>query len=283
MPLPASLAPGSYHIGLLVDPSNAVAELNETNNASEALPLALQPLSCTPDSHEEDDIPAQATALSFAERQQHNLCDDRLDWLRFAAEQGADHRFYLEAPDIDVSSPINVDVFDEAGAQVGSTATASFSWIAPAAGTYLLRIREDQYGEIRGTDAPYAVTLLRPLPDLIATEVDPWAGLVAGGQSPVDVAYANAGGEDATAFRSVLVLSSDPNITLADRVLGDTTNGSVGWRFDYQRTGGLQFTVQLDASIGRGAYYLGYWVDPANDVTEIDETNNLVVVPVTVQ
>jgi hypothetical protein len=57
---------------------------------------------------------------------------------------------------------------------------------------------------------------------------------------------------------------------------------SLGWTAA-QRKIGYQMTAALPNNLPTGAYYLGLIVDTGQSISELDEANNKLVVPVTVQ
>jgi hypothetical protein len=281
--MPNDLSPGAYHLGAIADPANAVAELNERNNTSDPLPVTVVALACTPDAFEVDDLPEQAQLLPPGQAQRRNLCDDRSDWIQVDAQAGTDYRFYVDQEPVALDPHVNIDIFDPAGGKLGAARTASFAWVAPTSGRHLLRVVEDRYGGIFHTDQPYTITLLAPRADLAASKLDPGSGLNAAGTAYVNVEVQNLGGEQAAGFRSVLLLSRDANVTLADTMVGVVASTSLGWKTAIERKIGYQFAVRLDSTVAKGAYYLGWLVDADGAITESDETNNLLVVPVTVR
>lgn len=81
---PKSLPTGTYYLAAIADhSSNAVIELNETNNASPAVVVSVTAPTCAWDAYEDDDDLLSAKAITAGEIQNRNFCDDELDWVTF--------------------------------------------------------------------------------------------------------------------------------------------------------------------------------------------------------
>ncbi len=81
---PKSLPTGTYYLAAIADhSSNAVIELNETNNTSAPVVVSVIAPSCAWDAYEDDDDLLSAKAITAGETQNRNFCDDELDWVTF--------------------------------------------------------------------------------------------------------------------------------------------------------------------------------------------------------
>lgn len=168
---------------------------------------------------------------------------------------------------------------------VGAKVTFSVTATIPAtvtAGTYTLGIIGDpmnQLGEkvgtlldnVRGLSPPTVVKA--PSPDFVAVKVA-WGLRAAGGEIiPVELTVDNRGVLDGHASVG-LYLSTNETITRTDQLVGtlsiDVAAGAerdeVAW-------------VKLPAGIAPARYFLGLWVDPNNEVVELNKTNNVAVSP----
>lgn len=276
--VPADVMPGSYFLGAVVDPDDALAELDDTNNTSAATAIQVIALACSPDAHEENDYADAAAELPLDQAQTHNLCDEGSDWFRFDADAGTEYRLLLESAR---ALDFEIELFDAAGAALGEPYRGSLAWTAPADGTYLMLVSNAGFPGPVGTDDAYTVTRLLPMADLVASKLDPWAGLTSGASAPVDIGVDNQGGADGSDFRLAVYLSADDTVTTDDRLVGEVASVSVDW--DGVRTMGYQLTVALDASVAAGDYTLGLMVDPDDRIAESNEDNNLLTTPVSVQ
>jgi uncharacterized repeat protein (TIGR01451 family) len=128
--------------------------------------------SCPPDSYEQDDLPAQAGDLDAGSPQEHDFCDDAIDWMRFTAQAGntytvttsswgqrADTSLALLAPDGSTVLAMNDDY-------EGTTDFSSrIVWQAPANGIYYIRVTER--ADLTGCATDYRVWLERMETDII--------------------------------------------------------------------------------------------------------------------
>ena len=86
----------------------------------------------------------------------------------------------------------------------------------------------------------------------------------------VDVTGKNVGSGYAGQERIYVYLSDNSTITTSDRLIGNNTGGQLDP--DEQRT--LDILCNLPSDLADGTYYLGAIIDPANTISEEDETNN---------
>ena len=75
--------PGTYYIGAIADPSNAVTEVSKTNNTSTPVAITVVAPPCAVDAYEDDDTPAAAKPITAGSTQSRNHCDDSIDWVSF--------------------------------------------------------------------------------------------------------------------------------------------------------------------------------------------------------
>ena len=139
--IPADVVPGSWHLIDVADPGGLVAETDETNNVSPALALTVAPLVCTADAYEEDDTAATATPVTPGTPQDHNQCDDGIDWVKLTAPGPAG--YLLREAFTTAVMDSAVDVFDASGTEVagpGAGQAQGFWFQVPAAGTYDVRL-----------------------------------------------------------------------------------------------------------------------------------------------
>lgn len=80
---PATLAPGTYYLSAIADNTGRIKEFSEVNNFAYPLKITVVPPVCTPDAFEEDDFPEVAKLLQIGVPQQHNGCDDGIDYMYF--------------------------------------------------------------------------------------------------------------------------------------------------------------------------------------------------------
>ena len=134
---PKSLPTGTYYLAAIADRLNAVAEVNETNNASQSLAITVTAPSCTWDAYEDDDFAPSAKTIASGETQNRNFCDDGIDWIKFTPSAtgvyvaySPTEPGYLELYQADGTTPVALH---------DSYFYSKISWDATAGTPYLLK------------------------------------------------------------------------------------------------------------------------------------------------
>ena len=135
--VPKTVAPGTYYLAAIADRSNAVAEVNETNNVSPPATITVTAPSCSWDVYEDDDDAASAKAIAAGETQARNFCDDGIDWIKFTPSASGVYVAYSP------TTPGDLTLYQQDGVTPVTPHDTYFysklSWDATAGTTYLLK------------------------------------------------------------------------------------------------------------------------------------------------
>ena len=154
LPIPATLAPGTWQLLVVADPANQVVETDETDNVSPPLALQVQAPLCAPDGYEEDDTLADANPVTLGTPQTHNQCDDGMDWVRFDATAGAGYLVQMNFSTVAVSD--RASAYDASGTLIAGPAVArapGFWFQATATGPCELELGQSRWGSTYGSDS----------------------------------------------------------------------------------------------------------------------------------
>ena len=118
-----------------------------------------------------------------------------------------------------------------------------------------------------------------PQSDLLITQIGASPSSVpAGNPITLSATVANQGAGAASSSAVGFYLSVDQLLDASDRSLGTSPGGVLGANLDAVRT----LPTAVPSNVTPGAYYVLAVADPANVVSESDETNNLAALPLTV-
>ncbi len=145
--VPASLAPGTYYVGWIIDANNTAGETNENNN----IDYHTTPLTVVrgDDSYEENDTYTTATNLSNNKNQWLNTIngygrqmDD--DWYRISVPSNL-RRVQIDCQFTDADGDIDLRLYSSNGTSVvgGSGSTSdneAIDVVVPSSGTYYIRV-----------------------------------------------------------------------------------------------------------------------------------------------
>ena len=273
--VPASLAAGTYYLGVIVDADGQVTETNEANNIGvDAQSIALsEPVSGVDLVVTEFLAPASATmgttvsvssairndgtsaATSFTETyylspdavidgtgNDENLASWTLGTLASAATTTASREFTLPATTVPGNYYLGLLVTSAQDTITANNASVREFTVAPASGA-----------DLTPTNVQGPTTI--------------WPGSIAN----ITYSVGNVGSSDADAMFVDFYLSTDANITTTDvyvaRVNSPAITGGSG--------GTYTITTTVPQTVPTGTYYLGCIVDASNLVTETNETNNV--------
>lgn len=151
--IPDTAVPGAYYLLVAADPDNLMAETNETNNTNTYdIAFTVNTAVCGADAYEQNDTAADANVIAVGDSQIHNLCDERLDWMKLSTTAGQQYLFsasnysYMRIIDSDTSTELM------AGNQY-------LHWQAPASGTYYMLLAPEYYLDTNGTNSSTTITL----------------------------------------------------------------------------------------------------------------------------
>jgi subtilase family serine protease len=118
-----------------------------------------------------------------------------------------------------------------------------------------------------------------PQPDLMLTQIGASPSSVpAGANLSLAATVANQGGGPAASSAVGYYLSTNQVLDGSDRVLGTSPGAALGSNLD----GARQLVAQVPANVPAGAYYVLFVADPANAVSETNESNNMAALRVTI-
>lgn len=287
--LPTDMVPGTYYIGQYIDDNNDVAENREHNNSGGGHRLDILPLVCPLDGYENDDLNESASILVPGTPQEHNHCDDNVDWYQFNATTGT--TYIIETSSMGKAIESVLELFDTDGAtflargaypnsMINYNHTDRLEWTAPNDAIYYIKHSMKTSG---GNNSEYTILLLEKAtaPDLIAETRGPGSGDhgILGGLAGLPLDIYNMGYATAPASTASLYLSSDWNITTDDIKLKD-------YKIDAIAAGSKQGffypSYTYPADLAPGTYYISVIADTGNTVTELNEINN-VARPIAIQ
>ncbi len=98
------------------------------------------------------------------------------------------------------------------------------------------------------------------------------------GLAVLDFTIANRGNDSTGIFTSGIYLSSDATFDVSDQLLGSVTDSLAGGDL-HARTA---HTVQIPSDVAPGSYFVLLVVDNTNAVLEVNESDNLVALPITI-
>ncbi|HCF57809.1 MAG TPA: hypothetical protein DFS52_07420, partial [Myxococcales bacterium] len=291
---------GNFYIGVLVDPTNAVDEAIETNNAGVSAPYMIGVELSGDISGPSAGGPGDIVDLRVIIRNQGTDPTATLN------PNGFNYDVYL-SPDavLDRSSDTRFPGFPRRVDTLGGGETLDM--IVPAAlpavpdGPYYYIIDIDpptqQFpnGEVSETtetnnSKASSATVTLSAADLVVENIQvlsplpphaPTTNAYFGEQVRVTFDLTNSGGANATDFFISVVLSDNAVITTHDLDMSAGVPELSGLTFtgDQQQHFEVDITVPLTRPNGSpfrdGAYYIGVIVDPSNRVGESNETNNL--------
>ena len=296
---------GTYYVGMVIDPKNRVTETDETNNRN--LGAALDSDSfLTPIF-----LPLDLKLTSFEIRQQAINPGQALD-VSFTIANESENDANPFSTNLYISKDANitkddlqlgvVGIYDiRNGIAAGSdTGKKTYRYATPDAknefwkdgnGKYYVGMIIDPKGEVTetdttnnsnqgaGIDSDSFVTGTFLSSDLKGTSFEIGQEKIKRGQAlDVSFAIANESENDANPFSANLYISQDANISADDRQIGtyDLKDGlaagsDTGEKTHRYTTPGADDQFWAD---GDGTYYVGMVIDPKNEVTETNETNN---------
>ncbi|MBJ6802393.1 CARDB domain-containing protein [Geomonas propionica] len=114
----------------------------------------------------------------------------------------------------------------------------------------------------------YPIAIIPSQPDLLIPQA---SASISEGKLSYSITVKNRGNTAAGSFTTTLYLSSDTTIDGSDYYMKNVPLSGLAAHTDTVLTG----TIDLPSTIPNGTYYLGAIADPANNVTEYDENNNV--------
>ncbi|MEZ6013805.1 MAG: CARDB domain-containing protein [Planctomycetota bacterium] len=283
--VPATLPPGNYFVGLIVDDLDEVLEANEGDNVATAGVLLQVSAAPTTD--------LAATAISFSPSSvdvggalivEETVRNDGLvDAQAFQVGVYLSQDVVID-PAEDVLLGFRTLPSLASGASSPSGAVALTVPTSVEAGLWFVGVIADHTNLIpdsnRLNNTRVALAQVDvsvpPLPDLVAAEVSFSPSSVvpgAGGVLQVDQLVRNIGPVAATEFRVGVYLSDNSVISASDVLLGSRTLSSLG----SGSSSGASSGFTLPSGLSTGSYYVGLVVDDLGAQSELSEGNNLLL------
>jgi subtilase family serine protease len=271
------LATGTWYFGILVDPADSIPESIETNNvavsgavrmtAPPAINLAAAGLQAVREAYAGSTLSVQ-TAVS-------NLGSSPTGTYKV--------NYYLSTSSTVATSDLLLKSVTRASIAAGGSQNWTELLTLPAnlsPGNYYIGVIVDPADAIRETDESnnllaseaIAVTVLPPV-DLRGVSLTGPATILRGSTASITTTVGNLGTAASGAFNVSYYISSSNTVTTADRLLKTVSSVSISAR------GQRQWVEQIviPGDLAPGTYYVGMIVDPANDIVEASESNNVVV------
>ena len=271
--VPTGTTAGSYYVLFVADYLNQVAESNEANNVmavgftvtSPSIDLTIQQPSLSPTN------PAPGTALTMScyINNQGN-----------AVAPSSSVGFYLsndatlDAADQLLTSQYGGQLYTSYPSQRYGTAAVPSS-LAP--GTYYILFVADYQNQVAETNETNNVSALSftvnpPGIDLVIQQEQLYStNTVAGNPVQASCTILNQGNVTAASSTVGFYLSTNPTFDASDVLLSTTTGFSLG---AYQYSSRYVNPI-VPAGTAPGNYYMLFVADPANTVAEVNETNNV--------
>ena len=276
LPGDPQLVPGSYRIIVAIDPANAFAESDETNNwARTNANITIRGA----------DLVAQLLTAPQVAFMGMNI-EVRLTIANTgaAAARGFRYAYYL-TPGQQVRLH-HEQIFLSATATIAAGGTQQFvDQVAIPVGTSTramhLGVIVDPFYAVPETSktnntraTPNPLAIVFPIPNLTGQIVDTATAAAAGEQFAVTRLLINDGVAPAPQFRYTYYLSSNPTIATDDIAVGSFTGSLEIGENDY----GID-TLLLPSSVPAGRYYVGMILDPEQQITEITRNDNAILGP----
>ncbi|WP_201985264.1 CARDB domain-containing protein [Hymenobacter rubidus] len=282
--IPTGTTAGNYYVLFVADPLNVVAETNENNNVAYQSLTVLGPFTGTL-------VPFSGTASvttcsttiydnggysNYADYSNGSLTIRpgtagsmvQLVFNSFALESGFD---YVRIYD---GTTINAPLLGSYTGTQGPPITVATN----VDGALTVQFTSDGSVTYSGFDATVSC-VAAPQSDLLLTQIGASPSSVpAGGNLSLSATIANQGSGPAASSAVGYYLSTDRILSANDRLLGTSTGTALGPNLDAAR----QLVAPVPSNVTPGPYFVLFVADPANAVSESDETNNLASLAVTV-
>lgn len=287
VPVPVFIPAGSYYVGILVDPENATAESDETNNfkstpltvlaAPDLTITAPAPFTVTPAS-----VPPGGTVAfpSWTVANQGSGASNSFSYGFYLSSDAA-----ITAADLKLSVGATGALATATSRVMGGPTLAIPTTVAP--GSYFIGILVDDANRTpesnEGNNFVSTALTVTQGPDLVIA-APPILAVSPASALPGDVVHIpnytvqNQGTLPSSPVSVGYYLSPDATITAADRVLGHTSTAALAAGASVVLNGGV--TIPADAA--SGSWFVGLLADDDNTTQESNEGNNYLSGPLTI-
>ena len=279
--VPLGTTAGSYYVLFVADPNNAVAESNETNNVTAvsftvtppSFDLTIQQPSISPTN------PAPGTPLNmgcYINNQGNSAAPSSSVGFYLSTDA------ILDANDQLLTSQYGGQLFPSYPSQRYGTAAVPNN-LAP--GTYYILFVADYQNQVAETNENNNVSALSftvnpPGVDLVIQQEQLYPSTtVAGNAVQVSCLILNQGNITAASSTAGFYLSTNTIFDANDVLL----NTSVGYSLGAYQSSTRYANPVIPVGTAAGSYYVLFVADPANAVAEVNETNNVRSLVLTIQ
>ena len=279
--VPATTTAGNYYVLFVADYLNQVAESNENNNVS--------PVSITVTPPGVDLIITQAivTPLTTAPGNPLTMSCYIVNQGNSPASSSSVGFYFstdavLDAADQLLTSQYGTQLYPPYGSSRYGTAAVP---AGTAPGTYYILFVADYQNQVAETNetnnvSAVSITVAPPGVDLVMQQEQLYpSSTVAGNSLSLSAYIYNQGTTTASSSTAGFYLSTNTIFDAADVLLSTSTGGPLAANASSYRSAYPVVPVGTAA----GSYYVLYVADPANVVSETNETNNVRSLPLTVQ
>ncbi|MAK78170.1 MAG: hypothetical protein CL992_02730, partial [Euryarchaeota archaeon] len=282
--IPTSITGGYYYVGMIVDTQNRISESNENNNDdydTGRVHVYEQPdLIGTRCSGPSSGTVGKSLSSSISVKiendvsSSHGMNSGSFDWAIYLSTDST-----ITTSDTQLGSDQYASSITRGSTRTDSLSTSTKFPSSMNAGTYemgmIIDVDED-VDEADETNNVYScgqITLQEDLADLEAYSVSTMSSSAAMGDT-ITVSYRvnNLGTDNSGSFKWELYLSTDSTITTSDTLVDEFSLSSIT-AGSYRS--GHENNVAIPTGISSGYYYLGMIADSRDDVSELDETNNI--------
>lgn len=270
VPIPASIAPGTYYLGAIADCTLASSESDEGNNSLLGSAIVLTPgadLVMSAVSGPSSGVTGTAVSFSTTVLNQG-----------IGTSAGFSVGIYLSTDPVITTADTRLGARSIASLTSGAVSSGATTVTIPstlAPGTYYLGAIADYANQARESDELNNALVGSPMTlsvgaDLVMTAVTGPASGLSGASISVATTVLNQGlGASSSAYVGIY-LSTDPVITTADLRLGSRSVGALA--AGASSSGSVSLVVP--ATLAPGTYYLGAIADYSGAARESDEANN---------
>lgn len=270
VPIPGTIAPGTYYLGAIADCTLASSESDEGNNSLLGAAIALSPgadLVVSGVSGPSAGVTGGALSISTTVLNQG-----------IGTSAASSVGIYLSTDAVISTTDTRLGARSIGALLRGASSAAATTVTIPATlapGTYYLGAIADYANQARESDEANnalvgSLITLSVGADLVMSAVTGPASGLSGASIAIATTMLNQGvGASSSAYVG-LYLSTDPLITTADLRLGTRSVGALA----AGASSSASVTLVIPASLAPGTYYLGAIADYSGVARESDETNN---------